>query len=173
MTEDDRLDNYKICDGTLLQRYVLALFYTSQNDVFTFEDFSTYHICDWPGVTCDSGNTFIQNLTLNNLTGTLITEIGLLQSLEVIDLSNSNLTGSLITEIGHLVNLKMLDLSNNRLDGSISSSIFTNVPKLAVFNIFNNNLGGQIPKEMLKTLNLKEIILADNVFVNTLPIFLA
>ena len=169
MTEDDYIDTYEICDGTLLQRYVMALFYISQNTAFTFDDFSNSTTCNWPGIACDSNNRFIQNLTFSNLTGTLITEIGLLQSLEVLDLSSSNLTGSLITEIGHLVNLQTLDLSNNALDGSIGSSIFTNTPKLSSFNISNNTIEGQIPKEMFEPPNLRQIILADNALVNTLP----
>jgi len=105
MTKDDNLDVYEICDGTLLQRYVMALFYISQNTTFAFDEFSNSPTCDWPGITCDSSNTFIHNLTFSNLTGTLLTEIGLLQSPEVLDLRSSSLTGSLITEIGHLVNL--------------------------------------------------------------------
>ena len=169
MTEDDYLDLYEICDGTLFQRYVMALFYISQNTAFTFEHFSNGTTCDWPGITCDSSNTFIHSLTFSNLTGTLITEIGLLQSLQVLDLSSSNLTGSLITEIDLLVNLRKLDLSNNALDGSIRSSFFTNVPKLEVFDISNNTFEGQIPKEIFESRNLREIILAGNVFVNTLP----
>jgi len=55
------------------------------------------------------------------------------------------------------------------LDGSIGSSIFTNVPKLSLFNISNNKIEGQIPKEMFEPRNLRQIILADNIFVNTLP----
>ena len=163
MTEDDYFDVYEICNGTLVPRYVMALFYISQNTAFTFEKFSNRTTCNWPGITCDSSNTFV------NLTGTLITEIGLRQSLEVLDLSSSNLTVSLSTEIAHLVNLQTLNFSNNALDGSIDSSRFTDVPKLAVFDVSNNTLEGQIPKEIFESRNLRQINLADNLFFNTLP----
>ena len=93
ITKDDMYDNYSICDGTLMQRYVLLYFYYSQNLDFDFMDLAIKDTCMWPGVVCNSNGKYIKHLNLSGrkLTGALMTEIGLLRTLETIDLSNNNL----------------------------------------------------------------------------------
>ena len=58
-----------------------------------------------------------------------------------INLSNNNLTGSIPSEIGDLVNLTSLTLNGNNLDGSIPAS-FANLTNLTQFDISNNAMTG-------------------------------
>jgi hypothetical protein len=62
-------------------------------------------------------------LYLNDLTGTLPTELGLLTGLEYVDLSFNQFTGTLPTELGNLSNLSELYLEYNEIRGTIPSSL--------------------------------------------------
>lgn len=147
MTQDSLVDNYEICDGTLLQRFVLALFYYSQIDAFSFDEFSFQHTCDWPGITCDSENRYVEH----------------------IELTRKGLYGTLITEIGLLTRLRTINLSENKLSGFLSSSMFSYLPDLQVFRIEQNEFGGQLPNTLFKLPKLQELNLSQNLFVGTLP----
>lgn len=170
LTEDNLIDEYEICDGTLLQRYVMALFFISQKQAFTLGSFSHRHTCDWPGITCDLNKKIIRQINFfeTKLHGSIITELGLLQGLEVIDFSHNNLTGSLPSEVGLLMNLKTLNLSSNRLDGIIDPTTFIKLDNLAILDLSSNKLGGQIPTELFQPSRLKKIALENNLFVGTL-----
>ncbi len=56
------------------------------------------------------------NLSNNELTGALPSQVGALQNLKVLNLSNNNFTG-VPAEIGQLSKLEVLDLSDNKLTG--------------------------------------------------------
>ena len=62
-------------------------------------------------------------LSGNNLTGTIPTELGLLSSLEDLNLEANQLSGTIPTEMGLLSNLKELTLSFNQLTGSVPISL--------------------------------------------------
>ena len=140
LTEDTLIDEYEICDGTLIQRYVMALFYIGHHEIFRFDDFSNQHTCEWPGITCGFNDKFIQeiNLSNTNLQGSIITELGLLQSLEVIDLSSNRLTGSVVKQIEYLIDLKTLNLANNKLDGTIDPIMSSTLMNLRSLDLSNN-----------------------------------
>lgn len=142
VTKDDFVNEYQICDGTLLQRFVLAVFYISEQEIsfIDFDSISHKYTCDWTGITCDSNNKFVHQINLSNvnLHGTIVTHLGLLQSLEVVDISSNKLTGSLVAEIGLLRNIKTLNVTNNALDGTIDPIIFVNLPNLATLDLSNN-----------------------------------
>lgn len=156
MTTDTLFDDFEICDGTLLQRYVLAFFYKSYSESFDFSDFSFKHTCEWPGVTCDPQSRFVEVLDLSNCSN-------------CIKILKKSLDGTLTTEIGLLTRLKKLDLSENELTGNIDSSIFVQMPNLNVVHLGGNNLRGEIPKELLMLPALKELNISHNKFVGTLP----
>lgn len=164
-------DGYKICDGTLLQRYVMALFYFSHRDAFSFHTFSNEHTCKWPGVKCNSNNQYIEEISLTNreLQGSIITEIGLLQSLKSIDFSSNNLLDAPFQSFGHLLNLNSINLSNNKLHGILDPTMFTSLRFLRSFNVSNNQIGEEIPREIFEPLQIQNITLANNLFVGTLP----
>ena len=171
VANDTKWNKYEICDGTLLQRYVMALFYFSQEHAFQFQSFSHLYTCEWPGVECDSNGKYIQEINLSDrgLRGSIITEIGLLQSLQTIDFSSNKLIEIPFNDIGHLLDLKSLNLSKNQLRGVLDPMMFTSLSNLMTFDISNNRLGGDIPKEIFETIQMKDIIIANNLFVGTLP----
>ena len=147
MTEDPLLDDYEVCDGTLLQRFVLVLFTYSYGKSDEFQKFASQPTCDWPGTTCDSENMFVEHLRI----------------------SRKNLQGTLITEIGLLTRLQTIDLSENKLSGRISPQIFINLPNLQEFNVGYNELGGQLPENVYQISQLKTLNVTNNLLVGTLP----
>ena len=166
MTEDVLIDTYDVCDGTLLQRYVMALFYYSQENTFSFDTFALKDTCEWPGITCDPDNKYIQRINLpdRGLDRYIITQIGLLQRLETIDLRSNRLTGSLPKEIGYLMHLKSLDLADNQLHGTMDPFIFTHLPNLATIDLSDNRLTGNLPIKIFQPQQLQNISLANNLF---------
>jgi hypothetical protein len=82
----------------------------------------------WYGITCDAGNTSVQNLNLdfNQYTGRfsipsegIPPELGNLVNLQYLSLNGDELTGSIPPELGNLANLQYLSLNGNQLTGSI------------------------------------------------------
>lgn len=127
-------------------------------------------VCLWYGVTCDgSGNITNINLSNNNLTGTLPSNIGdignnidqlvfylnnltgfipssitSLTDLDVLDLGSNNLTGTIPTNIGNLTNLNTMYLDYNNIVGELPASI-SSISGLSTFWINNNNISGCFP----------------------------
>jgi Leucine-rich repeat (LRR) protein len=84
----------------------------------------------------------------NLLGGTIPSELALLSnSLLLIDLSSNEISSSIPTELGNLILLDWLDLYSNFLTGTIPTEIgaFT---KMQVLRIFDNFLAGVIPSEV-------------------------
>ncbi|KAF5757873.1 putative non-specific serine/threonine protein kinase [Helianthus annuus] len=80
----------------------------------------------------------------NNLTGDIPIEIGNMQSIHVLDMSQNCFSGTIPTSMSNLINLEKLDLSHNLLSGEIPSSL-KNLHFLSSFSVANNNLQGSIP----------------------------
>lgn len=76
------------------------------------------------------------NLSANNLTGSLPSEVRLLQNLRVLNLSNNQFAG-VPAEIGQLKNLEVLDLSNNLITGLPNE--LGNLSHLKVLNLKGNS----------------------------------
>jgi len=151
VTKDDMYEEYQICDGTLLQRYVLLYFYYSHGLDFDFVDLATNHTCEWPGVSCDSNDKFIKRLDLpsQNLQGNLITEIGLLKTLEEIDLSKNFFFGAFDSvAYMNLLNLKKISLVSNKFSGTFPRVLFE-LENLREFDISRNRFVGTLPKDVL------------------------
>ena len=147
MTQDSMFHDFHVCDGTLLQRYVMVFFYYSFQRSLGFDVLNSIHTCEWPGVTCDSLNKYIEHL----------------------DFSDRGMEGSFITEIGLLTRLKTLILSHNSLVDSIDASAFDYLPFLEVVDISFNKFDGLIPKTLLQLPQLKELVLSNNFFAGGLP----
>ncbi|KAJ3684801.1 hypothetical protein LUZ61_013965 [Rhynchospora tenuis] len=84
------------------------------------------------------------DLSYNQLTGNIPTEISTMRSLQVLNLEHNQLSGPLPHEMGGLTHLFVLYLSNNMLDGMIPSS-FSGL-SLSVIDLSNNRLSGPIPE---------------------------
>jgi len=147
MTQDELYHEFDICDGTLLQRYVIVLFYFTMKDSMDTIELLSKHTCDWQGVTCDPSRTFVEGVELPdmNLQGTLITEIGLLTRLRKLDLGQNELSGTIdISLIKYLPHLEVFDVSKNKLRGTISDNLVT-LPSLKKLNVSNNLIVGSLP----------------------------
>ena len=80
------------------------------------------------------------NISDNQLTGALPSEIGKLTRLKVLNASNNSMTG-VPAEIGHLPALEVLDLSNNQLTGLPNE--LAQLDKLKVLNLSGNDYSEQ------------------------------
>lgn len=145
MTEDSLFDEFDICDGTLLQRYVLALFAFTHG--LPIDNLDGKMTCEWDSIKCDENNKFV-------------TEI---------NLSKQGLQGQLISEIGSLMRLEKIDLSDNDLTGSIEMGMLTNLQFLKAFNVGDNKIEGKIPKQAFELEQIQLVNVSNNLFTGRLP----
>ena len=157
------------------------------------------HECDWPRLTClddgandDDGNTLndttihrgrglepsitstgrFSRLQLTHLPvmGTLPAEIGLVTSLQVLEIypnqpsdhgQEIGLRGSLPTQLGRLTNLVWLDLHHNRLSGSMIPTELGLLTKLEALSLHDNSLeaNSTVPTEVCQLLQSSEAAL--------------
>ncbi|XP_048441877.1 receptor-like protein 2 [Pyrus x bretschneideri] len=90
------------------------------------------------------GFSSLIDLSFNNITGNIPSEIGQLQLLQVLHLDNNNFSGNIPDQMSNLKNLEDLNLSNNHLSGKIPSSL-ASLNFLNSFDVSYNNLEGPIP----------------------------
>lgn len=151
LTEDQMYDEFSICDGTLLQRFVLAMFLISleKNQISSdeFDERASKVTCEWNHVICDSNMKYV----------------------EVLDYSNFVLEGELFTQIGFLTRLQRIDFSKNKLFGSFPHEMFANLPSLETIDVRGNELSGELPLDLFNLANMIEIDISNNLFVGSLP----
>ncbi|CAH8301143.1 unnamed protein product [Eruca vesicaria subsp. sativa] len=88
---------------------------------------------------------FGMDLSKNELSGDIPTDLGGLLEIQSLNLSHNSLSGLIPKSFSGLKNVESLDLSFNRLQGRIPSQL-TELCNLAVFNVSFNNLSGVIPQ---------------------------
>lgn len=110
---------------------------------------------------CCSHNphAFITNPTeLNKLKGTLPTELGLLTTLQLIDLAYNEITGTIPTEICGLTDLQHLWLNSNNMTGTIPDC--SSFPDLRSLSLRDNELlTGSIPESLCGWTHLQSMAL--------------
>jgi hypothetical protein len=84
----------------------------------------------------------LTRLALNSVTGTIPSEVGLLTKLTYLDLWRNSLTGTIPSEVGLLTKLNVLDLSINSLTGTIPSELAL-MSKLYDLQLYYNNFTGE------------------------------
>jgi hypothetical protein len=81
--------------------------------------------------------------------------------LEQLDLSGNNLTGALPTEIGKLSRLQVLRLSNNAFSGALPAQI-GECNHLEVLDVRNNQFSSALPEEIKNCSRLEALLLTNN-----------
>jgi Leucine rich repeat len=128
------------------------------------------HECEWTGVGCNSENK-ITSLTLGKiddekstfaLYGQIPTELGLLTSLETLDLSGHTLKGNVPTELANLApTLKYFYASANRLSG-INSELMGKLTSLEILFLDKNFLQGTLPTTLMNLSRLRVLDVSSN-----------
>uniref|UniRef100_A0A2C9W6V6 non-specific serine/threonine protein kinase n=1 Tax=Manihot esculenta TaxID=3983 RepID=A0A2C9W6V6_MANES len=134
----------------------------------------------------------ILDFSVNELSGSIPQEIGMLNSLIYIDLSNSFLTGAIPASIGNLTTLPILYIHMNQLSGSIPQELgmmkfateidfsvnnltgriptsIGNLTNLRVLSLYGNQLSGSIPEEISMLSSLTELALSKNKLTAPIP----
>ena len=105
---------------------------------------SSRTIQGWTGVTMAGGVITAVRLNNKNLNGTIPPEIGLLNTVQTLDLSGNRLRGSIPEELGSMTGLINLYLQSNQLTGQIPSEL-SQLSRLTRFWAHTNFLSGSIP----------------------------
>jgi len=100
--------------------------------------------------------------------GEIPPEIGNLENLDLLWLSENQLTGEIPSSIGDLTNLWFLDLMLNQLTGEIPPEI-GNLTNLTYLRLGVNQLSGEIPSEIGNLTNLEDLGLYYNQLSGTIP----
>lgn len=153
-------------DANVLQRYVLAVLYFATNGESWIDQLgflSSANECEWTGIDCDSsGKVTSIAISGNNLAGAVPNEIGALDSLSSISLTQGGLTGPIPDSLYGLP-LTELELSENNLSGALSSAIYE-MTDLEILHLDNNQFRGSIESEIVNLVNLSSLKLNDNQF---------
>ncbi len=129
-------------------------------------------ICDWAGLVChidDEKRGTLDQIDFedNNLSGTLIDEIGLLKNLRFLILEQGSIEGEIPESIGNL-ELLILDLDFNRLIGQIPSSLY-NVKSLLQLDLNDNQMTGPLIRDVGNWQNMTYLQLNHNAFTGIIP----
>jgi Leucine-rich repeat (LRR) protein len=103
-------------------------------------DLSNQNLTKVPEYVFNMTNLQELNVSNNQLSGAIQSQIGQLKKLKVLNASNNLMTG-VPAEVGQLLNLQILDLSNNQLTGLPNE--LGNLKNLKTFNISGNNYSTQ------------------------------
>lgn len=101
----------------------------------------------WYGISCSSKGSISISLEQNDLQGSLPTELGLLRSLETLEIWRNGISGSLPSEIGLLMKLQTLDFHLTLIHSELPSEIGM-LTELSKFSVSNAPLTGPIPSEI-------------------------
>lgn len=104
------------------------------------------------------------NLYYNRLTSTIPTELGDLNNLEALELSENGFTGSIPTELQNLPELLEISIHHRlRRDAGLTGSLpaFNESPKLKFVSFESNRLEGTIPSNFLNGIGEKD----DDIFI--------
>ncbi|CAL8997918.1 unnamed protein product [Prunus brigantina] len=139
------------------------------NNVLQSWDPTLFDPCTWFHVTCNSENSVTRvDLGNANLSGQLVSQLGVLSNLQYLELYSNNITGTIPAELGTLTNLVSLDLHLNSLRGTIPDTL-GKLEKLRFLRLSNNTLTGNIPMALTKIKSLQVLDLSNNNLTGGIP----
>jgi Leucine-rich repeat (LRR) protein len=122
----------------------------------------------WSGVVCTSGRVRLLDLSQNQLSGGIPTELVNLSDLHYFYLASNQLSGDIPPVLGQMSSLRAISLSNNQLTGSIPPEL-SDLSNLESLSLSGNQLSGDIPPELGRLPNLWRLHLADNLLSGHIP----
>ena len=151
---------------------LLALYEATGGDNWTNSENwgSNELVREWHGVfTDEQGQVIGLSLGGNRLNGQIPADLdwGVFDQLEWLDLSNNNLTGPIPSELGDLPVLQQLYLHQNLLTGSIPAGLGNQ--HLTRLVLHNNQLTGSIPAQLTTLVSLRVLSLAHNQLEGSIP----
>ena len=160
-------------DDILLKRYALATLYYATSgfnwDTVEFLLLGTSY-CSWYGVTCNAdGDPIRLELSNQNMQGNIPPELGILTSLELIDITGNLLTGSIPSEIGFLTSLTKLDFNGRAEDPLGGVAVNGNRGLRSLQGRSPNAFSGSIPSEIGLLTNMRELRLEGNALEDNIP----
>lgn len=150
------------------------------------------HVSTWHGVIAFDGRVSVVNLSGNNLTGEIPSELGSLTHLrrlylqrnglsgsipktlgslalnEALFLHRNALSGTIPAELGNLSNLRWLALNANQLSGTVPAQL-GDLSELRWLNFDENELSGALPAELGSLSRLKVLWIWKNALEGQLP----
>ncbi|CAN1134448.1 Receptor protein kinase-like protein At4g34220 [Linum perenne] len=124
--------------------------------------------CSWTGVTCSELGVTDLVLPNSQLLGSITPDLGLIQHLKHLDLSNNFLNGSLPDSLFNSTEMQVVSLSGNEISGELPEAV-GEMKGLQVLNLSDNALAGQLPKSLTTLQNLTVLSLKANYFSGLLP----
>ncbi|KAI3991173.1 hypothetical protein MKX01_022394 [Papaver californicum] len=166
-------------DGVLL----LSFKYSVLSDplmVLQSWNYGNQNPCSWNGVHCSefenpagtspSDINRVVSLILpdSQLLGSIPADLGMIEHLQELDLTNNFLNGSLPASIFNASELKLLSLSNNELSGPLPEFV-NGLKSLQSLNLSDNALSGNVPQNLVSLQNLTVLSLSKNYLSGVVP----
>ncbi|HEY9623287.1 MAG TPA: DUF4347 domain-containing protein [Crinalium sp.] len=129
-------------------------------------------VSQWKGVSLTGNRVSDIDLSNNNLSGTIPSELGNLANLKTLVLRQNKLSGTISSALGQLGSLTYLNLRDNQLSGSIPSEL-GNLSSLQELYLYRNQLSGTIPSELANLNSLQTLSLQSNQLSGTIPVALS
>ncbi|KAJ0259343.1 Protein kinase domain-containing protein [Hirschfeldia incana] len=125
--------------------------------------------CHWSGIVCTNGRVTSLNLFGKSLSGYIPSELGLLDSLNRLDLANNNFSKPIPVRLFEPTNLRYIDLSHNSLSGPIPDQIH-HLKSLNHLDLSSNRLNGSLPESLAELGSLAGTLnLSFNLFTGEIP----
>ncbi|KAJ6342797.1 hypothetical protein OIU78_010669 [Salix suchowensis] len=126
--------------------------------------------CTWFRVTCNNKSSVTRvDLGNFNLSGQLVTQLGVLTNLQYLELYSNNISGQIPDELGNLTNLVSLELYSNNFSGPIPWTL-GKLQKLRFLRLNNNTLSGTIPVNLTTVNTLQVLDLSNNNLTGDIPV---
>ncbi|XVF75848.1 hypothetical protein PTKIN_Ptkin13bG0219900 [Pterospermum kingtungense] len=125
--------------------------------------------CHWPGIACTRNRVTSVFLPNKGLTGYIPSELGLLDSLTRLSLSQNNFSKPIPSCLFNATNLVYIDLSYNSLSGPVPPQI-KSLENLSHLDLSSNSLNGSLPESLVELKSLTGTLnLSYNEFSGEIP----